>query len=92
VLHPRHGAALERLLRPLEAAGFTVSAAEVLQRAPRGVDPDHPRARLLRLKGLVVAPRDVPARLLARPALAGCLTEQARLAAPVVGWLADHVA
>jgi hypothetical protein len=44
------------------------------------------------MKGLVVDPGDVPRRLITRPALAGWLVEQARAAAPVVSWLADHVA
>lgn len=92
LLDPKRGAALARLLGPLEAEGFTVSSAESLKRVPAGVDPDHPRAALLRMKGLVVAPADVPKKLLTRPALAGWLVEQARAAAPVVGWLADHVA
>jgi uncharacterized protein (TIGR02453 family) len=92
LLDPKRGAALERLLKPLAAAGFTISSAESLVRVPAGVDPDHPRADLLRKKGLVVAPADVPKKLLTRPALVGWLVEQARAAAPVVGWLADHVA
>jgi uncharacterized protein (TIGR02453 family) len=92
VLDPKRGAALVRLLKPLAAAGFTVSSAESLKRVPAGVDPDHPRADLLRMKGLVVAPADVPKRLLTRPGLKDWLVEQARAAAPVVGWLADHVA
>jgi uncharacterized protein (TIGR02453 family) len=92
LLDPRRGAALARLLGRLEARGFSRSAAETLKRPPRGVDPDHPRADLLRMKGLVVAPPAVPARLLTRPELAGWLTAQARAAAPLVAWLADHVA
>jgi hypothetical protein len=34
----------------------------------------------------------VPRRLITRPDLAGWLVEKARAAAPVVSWLADHVA
>lgn len=92
LLDPRRGAALARLLAPLEAAGFAPMAAETLARAPRGVDPEHPRAALLRLKGLAVSAPTVPARLLTRPELTGWLTAQARAAAPLVRWLADHVA
>ena len=92
LLDPRRGAALARRLAALTARGFTLSCAESLARVPSGVDPDHPRAALLRMKGLVVDPGDVPKRLVTRPELAGWLVEQARLAAPVVGWLADHVA
>jgi uncharacterized protein (TIGR02453 family) len=92
VLDPKRGATLARLLKPLVADGFTVSSAEALVRVPAGVDADHPRADLLRMKGLVVAPADVPKKLLTRPGLKDWLVEQARAAAPVVGWLADHVA
>jgi uncharacterized protein (TIGR02453 family) len=89
LLHPRRGPALARLLAPLTARGFSLSCAETLVRVPAGVDPAHPRADLLRMKGLVVDPGDVPRRLITRPALAGWLIERARAAAPVVSWLAD---
>ena len=92
LLDPRRGAALSRRLAVLAAEGFTCSAAETLVRVPAGVDPDHPRAALLRMKGLVVDPGDVPRRLVTRPGLTGWLVEKARAAAPVVTWLADHVA
>jgi uncharacterized protein (TIGR02453 family) len=91
LLEPRRGSALARHLRALAARGFSCSSAETLVRVPAGVDPDHPRADLLRMKGLVVDPGDVPKRLITRPELAGWLVEQARAAAPVVSWLADHV-
>ena len=91
LLDPRRGAALARHLSALAGKGFTVSSAESLVRVPAGVDPDHPRAELLRMKGLVVEPGDVPRRLITRPGLAGWLVEKARAAAPVVNWLADHV-
>lgn len=44
------------------------------------------------MKGLVVDPGEVPRRLLTRPELVDWLVERARAAAPVVSWLADHVA
>ena len=92
LLDPRRGAELVRRLAALTARGFSASSAETLTRVPAGVDPAHPRAALLRMKGLVVGPGDVPKRLVTRPVLAGWLVEQARAAAPVVNWLADHVA
>jgi uncharacterized protein (TIGR02453 family) len=92
LLDPRRGAALARHLAALEAKGFSASSAERLVRVPAGVDPDHPRADLLRMKGLVVDPGQVPRRLLTRPELVDWLVERARAAAPVVSWLADHVA
>jgi uncharacterized protein (TIGR02453 family) len=89
LLDPRRGAALARRLASLTARGYVCSASETLVRVPAGVDPDHPRAGLLRMKGLVVDPGDVPKRLVTRPDLAGWLVEKARAAAPVVNWLAD---
>jgi len=92
LLDPRRGAALARRLATLTAQGFSCSCAESLVRVPAGVDPDHPRAGLLRMKGLVVDPGDVPRRLVTRPELVGWLVDKARAAAPVVSWLAEHVA
>ena len=89
LLDPRRGAVLARRLAQLAARGFSTSCAESLVRVPAGVDPDHPRAGLLRMKGLVVDPGEAPKRLLTRPELAGWLIEKARAAAPVVTWLAD---
>jgi uncharacterized protein (TIGR02453 family) len=92
LLDPRRGAALARRLASLSALGYACSASETLVRVPAGVDPEHPRAALLRMKGLVVDPGDVPRRLVTRPDLAGWLVEKARAAAPVVTWLAENVA
>jgi uncharacterized protein (TIGR02453 family) len=91
VLDPRRGAALARRIEALAARGFSTSCAETLVRVPAGVDPGHPRAGLLRMKGLVVDPGDVPSRLLTRPGLVGWMVDRARAAAPVVTWLADNV-
>src|SRR5471032_1454495 len=58
VLDPRRGAQLERLLKPLLADGYSITSAAQLKRAPKGVDPAHPRVALLRRKGLAL---DFPA-------------------------------
>jgi uncharacterized protein (TIGR02453 family) len=89
LLDPRRGAVLARRLAQLAAKGFSTSCAESLVRVPALVDPDHPRAALLRMKGLVVDPGEPPKRLLTRPELASWLIDRARDAAPVVNWLAD---
>jgi uncharacterized protein (TIGR02453 family) len=51
VLDPKHGPALQRALRLMERRGYTVGG-EQTQRVPRGFDPAHPRADLLKYKGL----------------------------------------
>jgi len=51
VLDSKHGPALQRALRAMEKLGYTVGG-ERTQRVPRGCDPAHPRAELLKYKGL----------------------------------------
>lgn len=51
VLDPKHGPALIRALRAVEQRGYTVGG-ERTQRVPRGFDPAHARAELLKHKGL----------------------------------------
>jgi len=91
VQHEKHGAALERLLKPLLKSGFTLIAAAKLSRAPKGVDPDHPRGDLLRLKGLALDFPPIPAQVRHSAGLAQWCVDRARECAPVVRWLLDHV-
>jgi uncharacterized protein (DUF2461 family) len=58
---------------------------------PKGFAPDHPRAALLRKRGLACAFPAIPAGLLHEPALVNWLVDHARTAAPLVIWLQRHV-
>lgn len=91
VLDARSGAALARLLRPLEAKGWQVISSAQLARAPKGVDPTHPRAALLRHKGLALDFPPIPARVRHAPALLDWCLARAAECAPVVRWLLVHV-
>ena len=73
-------------------AGLTLGAQNVLARVPRGFDPEHPRAELLRHKGCVLGFPAIPRGLIHKPAFASWLAEQASRAAPVVRWVQQHVA
>jgi len=53
IIDPARGKELLSITRKLARGGFTFDAAEKLARVPRGFDPDHPLAELLRMKGLV---------------------------------------
>ena len=86
------GRAIAKLCNAARAAGMSLGAHEVLARAPRGIDADHPRVELLRHKGLVVGFPAIPRGLIHKPALADWLVEQGRAAAPVVTWLARNLA
>lgn len=91
VLHERRGAELEKLLKPLVARGHTVISAAQLTRAPKGVDPLHPRAALLRHKGLALDFPPIPAKVRHSAALLGWCVERAREVAPVVRWTLENV-
>jgi uncharacterized protein (TIGR02453 family) len=56
VAHPVHGAALTDTIRMLNRKGLEVGG-EHYKRVPRGFDPDHERADLLRYNGLFVGVR-----------------------------------
>ena len=88
VLDDRRGAELAVLLRKLGRAGFAVGSHDVLQRVPRGIDPAHPRAELLKRKGLIVTFPEPPRHLLVSHALVDWLVKGVRRAVPLVEWLA----
>jgi len=88
VVDGKRGKELTTLLRPLLRAGFTVGSYEQLQRVPRGFDPEHPQADLLRRKGLIVS-FPAPARsLLVSRKLVDWLVPHSKRAVPLVEWLA----
>ena len=90
VLHERHGAHLERLLRPLLLKGYAVISAAQLVRAPKGVDPEHPRAALLRHKGLALDFPRIPAKTRHSRALLDWCVDRGREVAPLVRWILEH--
>lgn len=87
---PRRGAALSRAIGTATAAGLQLGEPD-LKRAPRGVDPGHPRIELLRRRRMVVARREPLADWLhdagAEEPIAALLTA----AQPLVRWLERHV-
>jgi uncharacterized protein (TIGR02453 family) len=90
VLDPERGARLQKLLAPLLERGYQLVSAQQLSRAPRGVDPSHPRASLLRHKGLALDFPPIPPRVRYTSALASWCIERAKEVAPVVRWLLQH--
>jgi uncharacterized protein (TIGR02453 family) len=88
VVDAKRGSELAKLLATLGRAGFTVDSHEQTQRVPRGFDPDHPRADLLRRKGLIVAFPGLDRTLLTSPKLVEWVVTQAKKPVPLVEWLA----
>ncbi len=89
VVGAARGEALVRILRGLTRAGFAVGSHDVLQRVPRGFDPGHPRADLLRRKGLIVTFPAPPRGLLVRHGLVDWLVTHTKRTVPLVDWLAS---
>ena len=82
------GAEIEKLLASLRRGGFSVGSYEQTARVPRGFDPEHPRAELLRRKGLFVTFPDADRALLTSPKLVDWLVTNAKKTVPLVEWLA----
>ena len=82
-----HGKELAALARSLTKKGYTFAAAETLKKAPKGIAADHPRAELLRMKGLVVMFPEMPREKLASRAILDWTVKTAKVAAPFVEWL-----
>ena len=88
VVEDRRGEELVAMLRKLTRAGFAVGSHDLLQRVPRGVDAGHPRADLLKRKGLIVTFPEPPRELLVSRTLVDWLVKGTRRAVPLVEWLA----
>jgi uncharacterized protein (TIGR02453 family) len=88
VVDARHGETLAGMLRKLTRAGYGLGSHDVLQRVPRGFDPDHPRADLLKRKGLIVTFPELSRELLVSRALVDWLVTHAKRAVPLVEWIA----
>ncbi|HEY2387974.1 MAG TPA: DUF2461 domain-containing protein [Candidatus Binatia bacterium] len=82
------GVKLAKTLAPLTRAGYEIGSHDTLQRVPRGIDPEHPRAALLKRKGLILAFPGLPREKLTSRALVSWLIAHAKRTVPVVEWLA----
>jgi uncharacterized protein (TIGR02453 family) len=88
VADEKRGKELSRILATLDKKGFPADSHERLKRVPKAYDADHPRAELLKRKGLVVAFPALPKGLLASPSLVKWLVDGCKVSAPLVEWLA----
>ena len=85
------GRDLLKILAGLRRKGYDAGPYEEYTRVPKGFAPDHPRAELLKYKGLICGFPAIPAALLHKPALARWLTDHAKVTAPLVIWLRRHL-
>lgn len=83
------GEPVARMVAKLTRAGFRVGAYDTLKKVPRGVDPAHPRAALLKQKGLIVSFPELPRELLVSRRLLDWIMRHVKQTVPLVQWLAD---
>ena len=85
-----HGAELSRLTAKAEKAGLELWG-ESLATAPRGYAKDHPRIELLRRKSLTLGATQAFGAGIGRDEGLRFVAKTWRSAAPVTGWLDEHV-
>ena len=77
--------------RPVHRLRDVVGGHDDYKKVPRGFDADHPRAELLKLRGLTGSFPEIPAGLIGKPGFADWLIKHAKAMAPLVIWLHRHV-
>jgi uncharacterized protein (TIGR02453 family) len=87
----RKGTKLASAVDAVRKKKYSVASRDALKRVPRGVDPDHPRAELLRMKGIHIGRTFGAPRWLHTAGAAERIVTAWRDAAPVNGWLDRHV-
>jgi uncharacterized protein (TIGR02453 family) len=90
VVHDQVGAQLETALRSVKEADLQLFA-EGLTAVPRGYPRDHPRAELLKVRALLVARTTSGKSGIARDDALNHVADTWRAAAPLTGWLDEHV-
>jgi uncharacterized protein (TIGR02453 family) len=90
VADDRHGSELAKLVATAQKAGLELWG-ESLATAPRGYPKDHDRIELLRRKSLSLGARLKSGRGISRTDGLQFVRKTWRAAAPVTGWLDEHV-
>jgi uncharacterized protein (TIGR02453 family) len=85
------GAELQKIVDRLRTAGYRVGGHDDYKTMPRGFAPDHPRAELLKQRGMTAGFPEIPRGLLLEPGLADWLVLHGTATAPLVTWLHRHV-
>jgi uncharacterized protein (TIGR02453 family) len=91
VADTRTGPKLASAVDALRKKKYEVAARASLKRAPRGIDPDHPRVELLRMKGIHVGRLYGAPRWLRTAGASARIVAAWRDAAPVNRWLDRNV-
>jgi uncharacterized protein (TIGR02453 family) len=87
VLDDKLGPELEAVIAEVEAAGDYTISGDLYKRVPRGYDTDHPRAELLKYKGLHASSSQFDIQIVTTPELVDVCYEQCKAMAPLQQWL-----
>jgi uncharacterized protein (TIGR02453 family) len=87
VAEEKRGKEVEKLLASLAKKGFAEDTHERMKRVPKGFDAEHPRAEMLKRKGLIADFPALPAGILTTPKLVPWLVRACKTTAPLVEWL-----
>jgi uncharacterized protein (TIGR02453 family) len=89
IAHDRTGPELQKLLRKLERAGFSIDG-DVLKTTPRGYDKHHPRIELLRHKSIFASRQLGFEPVIHTPELLDQVRKDWRATRPLVEWSTEH--
>lgn len=84
------GRRLAQIVSKLESAGYGIHG-EALKRAPRGVDPEHPRVELLKRKGLFASTHHAPEHWMYEATVLERIAKAFADAEPLSSWLRVHL-
>ena len=87
----KRGAELQKLVDGLTGKGFDLMSFDMLKRVPKPFPQEHPRAELLKRKGLALG-RDISEELMASPELVDFCAESLEQVSPVSRWLERELA
>ena len=85
------GVALMKIVEELRDDGYEVGGHDDYKKVPAGFAADHPRAELLKMKGLTGGFPTTPDGLMFDPGFVAFLIEHGTATAPLVKWIAKHV-
>ncbi len=89
VVDPKQGPALRRAMAKAEAAGFTDLGGAHYKTMPKGFDPDHPNAELLRFNGFFLSRSEKLPKALYGPEFVDYAMDAYRTLRPTWKWLVD---
>jgi uncharacterized protein (TIGR02453 family) len=85
------GKAITAIVTKLRKAGYEVDGHESYKKVPKPYAEDHPRAELLKLRGLTGGFPEIPKGMLHQAKLVDWLVEHGKATAPLVTWLANNI-